>query len=174
VLGSWPALLLFLAVLASSASSLQATFLPPARTLLAMGSYQAIPSRFAHVHPRFKIPSYATLVCGIGTAVFYSIMTLLSQSVLEDTILTLGIMICFYYGLTAFAAVWFFRHQLFTSAFNATFTFAFPPAGRPHAGRGVRDLGDRQLRPCQRKRRCGRRSRAGVHSRRRPARWASS
>ena len=129
VLGSWPALLLFLAVLASSASSLQATFLPPARTLLAMGSYQAIPSRFARVHPRFKIPSYATLVCGIGTAVFYSIMTLLSQSVLEDTILTLGIMICFYYGLTAFAAVWFFRHQLFTSAFNATFKFAFPLLG---------------------------------------------
>ena len=34
----------------------ETTFLPPARTLLAMGEYQAIPTRFAHVHPRFQIP----------------------------------------------------------------------------------------------------------------------
>ena len=71
VLGRWAALLLFLAVLASSAASLQTTFLPPARTLLAMGSYRAIPAKFAEVHPRFLIPSFATLACGIGTAVFY-------------------------------------------------------------------------------------------------------
>ncbi|MDN5857999.1 MAG: APC family permease [Pseudonocardia sp.] len=129
VLGAWPALLLFLAVLASSASSLQATFLPPARTLLAMGTYRAIPARFASVHPRFQIPSFATLACGIGTAVFYTVMTLLSQEVLADTILTLGIMICFYYGLTAFACVWYFRREASASAFNATFKFAFPLLG---------------------------------------------
>ena len=36
-------------------------------------------------------------------------MTLVSEDVLVDTILSLGLMICFYYGLTAFAAVWYFR-----------------------------------------------------------------
>ena len=30
---------------------------------------------------------------------------------LVDTILSLGLMICFYYGLTAFAATWYFRHE---------------------------------------------------------------
>ena len=40
-------------------------------------------------------------------------MTILSESVLTDTILSLGIMICFYYGLVAFGCVWFFRHTLF-------------------------------------------------------------
>jgi len=129
VMGAWLSLLLFLAVVVSSLSSLQSTFLPPARTLLAMGEYKAVPARFAEVHPRFKIPSYATLVCGIGTAVFYTVMTLLSERVLSDTILTLGIMICFYYGLTAFACVWYFRHELFTSAFNIVFKFAFPLLG---------------------------------------------
>ena len=40
-------------------------------------------------------------------------LTFLSESVLTDTIYSLGIMICFYYGLTAFGCVWFFRHTLF-------------------------------------------------------------
>ena len=30
---------------------------------------------------------------------------------LVDTILSLGLMICFYYGLTAFAATWYFRKE---------------------------------------------------------------
>jgi len=129
VLGRWAALLLFLAVLASSAASLQTTFLPPARTLLAMGSYRAIPAKFAEVHPRFLIPSFATLTCGIGTAVFYTVLTLLSEEVLSDTILTLGIMICFYYGLTAFACLWYFRRELFDSTFNIVFKLVCPLLG---------------------------------------------
>jgi hypothetical protein len=35
-----------------------------------------------------------------------------SENVLVDTILSLGLMICFYYGLTAFAATWYFRKEL--------------------------------------------------------------
>jgi amino acid transporter len=112
VLGGTLGLLLFLAVLASSASSLQTTFIPAARTMLAMGVYKALPDRLAKIHPVHRIPSYATLVSGIGTAVFYTLMTLVSENVLVDTILSLGLMICFYYGLTAFAAVWYFRREL--------------------------------------------------------------
>jgi amino acid transporter len=112
VLGSSLGLVLFLAVLASSASSLQTTFIPAARTMLAMGVYKALPPALARIHPQFRIPSYATLVSGIGTAIFYALMTLVSENVLVDTILSLGLMICFYYGLTAFAATWYFRREL--------------------------------------------------------------
>ena len=63
VLGGTLGLLLFLAVLASSASSLQTTFIPGARTILAMSVYKALPDRFAQIHPTHRIPSYATLVC---------------------------------------------------------------------------------------------------------------
>ena len=56
-------------------------------------------------------------------------MTLLSEEVLSDTILTLGIMICFYYGLTAFACVWYFRRELFASTSNIVFKFLFPLVG---------------------------------------------
>jgi amino acid transporter len=112
VLGGTLGLLLFLAVLASSASSLQTTFIPAARTMLAMGVYEALPRTLAKIHPQHRIPSYATLVSGIGTAVFYGVMTIASENVLVDTILSLGLMICFYYGLTAFAAAWYFRKEL--------------------------------------------------------------
>jgi amino acid transporter len=112
VLGGALSLLLFLAVLASSASSLQTTFIPAARTILAMSVYKALPERLSSIHPTHRIPSYATLVSGIGTAIFYALMTLVSEDVLVDTILSLGLMICFYYGLTAFAAAWYFRREL--------------------------------------------------------------
>ncbi|MGN6220195.1 MAG: amino acid transporter, partial [Microbacterium sp.] len=49
--------------------------------------------------------------------------------VLTDTILSLGMMICFYYGLTAFACVWYFRKQWFDSARSFFFTFLFPLVG---------------------------------------------
>jgi amino acid transporter len=114
VMGGSLAILLFLAVLASSASSLQTTFIPAARTILAMSVYKALPDRLSQIHPTHKIPSYATLVSGIGTAIFYVVLTLVSEDVLVDTILSLGLMICFYYGLTAFAAAWYFRKELTT------------------------------------------------------------
>ncbi|MGY1672638.1 APC family permease [Geodermatophilus sp. SYSU D00710] len=112
VLGPGLAFLLFLAVVASSASSLQTTFLPPTRTLLAMATYGALPKGLADVHPRYRGPSTATLVAGAGTALFYVGMTLISENVLIDTIYALGLMICFYYGITAYACVWYFRHEL--------------------------------------------------------------
>ena len=116
VLGGTFGLLLFLAVLASSASSLQTTFIPAARTMLAMSVYKALPKSLSRIHPVHGIPSYATLVSGVGTAIFYTVMSLVSEDVLVDTILSLGLMICFYYGLTAFAATWYFRHEIMRDA----------------------------------------------------------
>lgn len=129
ILGMPLALGLYLAVLASSAASLITTFLPTTRTLLAMAAYGAMPKRFAHIHPRFKSPSTATIAAGAAAAVFYTVMTILSERVLTDTILSLGIMICFYYGLVAFGCIWFFRRTLFANAFNVIFKFAFPLLG---------------------------------------------
>jgi amino acid transporter len=129
VLGTWGGLLLFLAVLASAMASLQTTFLPAARAMLAMGAYGAFPKKLAEVHPRYLVPAYATATAGVITGVFYTVVSLLSESTLLDTIAALGIMICWYYGITAFACVWYFRRELFTSAHNAVFKFLFPLLG---------------------------------------------
>ncbi|OHT93736.1 amino acid transporter [Mycobacterium syngnathidarum] len=129
VLGTWAGPLLFLAILASSVASLQTTFLPAARAMLAMGAYRAFPSRFAEVSPRYLVPSFATITAGVVTGVFYTVVSLLSESALLDTIAALGIMICWYYGITAFACVWYFRRELFASVHNVVFKFLFPLLG---------------------------------------------
>ena len=123
------AILVSIAVLSSSAASLQSTFVSPARTLLAMGHYGALPSKFAKVSPRFLTPGYATIVSAVVASAFYAIMRFISEDVLWDTITALGMMICFYYGITAFAAVWYFRKQFFASARNFFFQLLFPLVG---------------------------------------------
>ncbi len=120
------ALVMSIAVLSSSASSLQSTFVSPARTLLAMGHYGALPQKFSKVSPRFFTPGYATVVSAIVAAVFYTVMRFISEDVLWDTIQTLGVLICFYYGLTAFACVWYFRKTWFRSGRNLFFRLIAP------------------------------------------------
>ncbi len=123
------AVLVSLAVLTSSASSLQSTFVSPARTLLAMGHYGALPEQFAKVSPRFFTPGYATIVSAVVASVFYAVMRFVSENVLWDTITALGMMICFYYGITAFACVWFFRKHWWRSVREFFFTLLFPLVG---------------------------------------------
>ncbi|WP_341941452.1 APC family permease [Microbacterium sp. LWH10-1.2] len=123
------AFLLSLAVLTSSASSLQSTFISPARTLLAMGHYGAVPQRFAGVNPRFFTPGFATIASAIVAGGFYAVMRFLSEDALWDTILALGMMICFYYGITALSCVWYFRHQWFDSGKDFFFKLASPLVG---------------------------------------------
>ncbi|MFZ3569883.1 APC family permease [Streptomyces sp. BH097] len=129
VMGPGLGILLFLAVLASAAASLQTTFIPVARTVLAMSTYEALPASYARVHPKFRTPGRATVTAGVATGVFYTVMTLVSEHVLVDTIYALGLMICFYYALTAFACAWYFKAELRDSARDFTFKGLFPLLG---------------------------------------------
>ncbi|MEU6755192.1 APC family permease [Streptomyces sp. NPDC046685] len=129
VMGPMLGVLLFVAVLASAAASLQTTFIPVARTVLAMSTYEALPPAYAEVHPKFKTPGRATVMAGVATGVFYTVMTLVSENVLTDTIFALGLMICFYYSLTAFACVWYFRGELRRSGRDLLFKGVLPALG---------------------------------------------
>jgi amino acid transporter len=129
VMGPALGILLFVAVLASATASLQTTFIPVARTVLAMSAYEALPASYSRVHPRFKSPGRATVMAGVATGVFYTVMTLVSEHVLVDTIYALGLMICFYYALTSFACAWYFRRDLTRSLRDAFFKGIFPVLG---------------------------------------------
>ncbi|MEE6179303.1 APC family permease [Mycobacterium sp. 050134] len=129
VLGGWGSELLFLAILASAVASVQTTILPAARCMLAMGASEAFPKSFARISPRFQVPIVSTLAAGLITSAFYVIVRLLSERVLLDTVAALGILVCWYYGITAFACVWYFRKVLFYSIRNALFKFLFPLLG---------------------------------------------
>ena len=70
VAGTIAASLLLLTVSVSALSSTQTTILPTARGTLSMAVYEAIPKRFARVHPRYMTPAFGTLVMG-GAAMFF-------------------------------------------------------------------------------------------------------
>ena len=123
------ALLMTVAVMFSSAASLQSTMVSPSRTLLAMGHYGALPKSYASVSPRFKSPSVATIASAVAAIAFYIVLRLLSENALWDTIAALGLMVCFYYGVTGLACVWYFRRSLFASTRNVFFRFLFPLLG---------------------------------------------
>ena len=122
-------LVLFLAVLASSAASLITTFLPTSRTMLAMGAYRRFPQRFADGPPRAPDAAFAMVVAGVGAGLFYTVLTFVSESVLTDTIYSLGIMICFYYGLTAFALHLVLPQRAVPRLLSIVFKFLFPLLG---------------------------------------------
>jgi amino acid transporter len=112
VLGSTAGKLLILCVLTSTAASTQTTIMPTARAVLAMAAHRALPARLAKISPRYLTPTTATLAMGAVSAVFYVLLTLVSRNVLADSAAATGLLIAFYYGLTGFACVWFFRHDL--------------------------------------------------------------
>src|SRR6185369_15563424 len=129
VAGSIVASLLLLTVSISGLSSTQTTILPTARGTLSMAVYEAIPKRFARVHPRYMTPAFGTIVMGCAALFFYLVLTFLSENALADSVASLGLAVAFYYGITAFACVWYFRRSLFSSARNFFFRGAFPLLG---------------------------------------------
>jgi len=129
VIGHILMLLLAASILTSASASTQTTILPTARTSLSMAVYKAIPERFARIHPKYLTPTWSTIGMGVISAAFYLIFTLISTNLLSALIGSIGLMIAFYYGLTGFACVWFYRRTLFASAKNFLLRGLFPFLG---------------------------------------------
>ena len=113
-LGGFLSHLLLLMVLSSAPPTTQTTILPTARTTLSMAVYKAIPSAFGKIHKRYLTPTVSTLAMGGVSIVLYVVMNSLSSgnSVIVDSVSSLGVMIAFYYGLTGFSCTWYYRKSL--------------------------------------------------------------
>ncbi len=111
VLGTGFDKILIIAVLTSAAASTQTTILPTARTTLSMAAYQALPASFSKIHPRYFTPTTSTIAMGAVSIVFYVTMAAISDNILADSALAVGLLIAFYYGLTGFASAWYFRNE---------------------------------------------------------------
>ncbi|HEV3267185.1 MAG TPA: APC family permease [Acidimicrobiales bacterium] len=111
--------LLLLMVLSSAAASTQTTILPTARTALSMSVHKAIPQVFSKMHKRFLTPTVSTVTFGAVSIALYAVMNFLSAgNVISDSVSALGVMIAFYYGLTGFSCVWYYRKNLTASVHN--------------------------------------------------------
>jgi amino acid transporter len=111
VLGGTADHLLVFSVLTSAMAG--AIFLPAggARTLLSMARAGAVPPAFARVHPRYRTPSFATIAFSVVGLAYYVIMTVVSNSVLTDSLSALALLVAGYYGLTGVASAVYFRRR---------------------------------------------------------------
>jgi amino acid transporter len=118
VLGSGLDKLLIVTVLTSASASTQTTILPTARTTLSMAHWKAVTTLLSRVHKRYLTPTVSTLGFGLLSIVITIVLLLLSESVLEDSITSIGFPICFYYGLTGVACAIYYRRELAGSVRN--------------------------------------------------------
>ena len=117
--GTFLSRLLLLMVLSSAAASTQTTILPTARTTLSMAVYKALPRAFARMHGQYLTPTVSTIVMGaISIALYIPLNYLSGGNVIADAVTAIGLYIAFYYGLTAFTCVWYYRRTLFSSPRN--------------------------------------------------------
>jgi amino acid transporter len=88
-------------------------FLPigGARTMLSMAREGALPKAFAAIHPRFRTPSTATIVFAAVSLVYFIVMTLISESILLDSLAALSLLVALYYALTGFSCAVYFRRR---------------------------------------------------------------
>jgi len=105
--------LLLLMVFSSAVASTQTTILPTARTVLSMSVYKAIPDAFGHMHKRYLTPTVATVAMGGISIVMYAAMNYMSGGyMILDAITSIGVWIAFYYGLTGWTCLWYYRKTL--------------------------------------------------------------
>jgi amino acid transporter len=129
-LGTFLSRLLILMVLTSASASTQTTILPTARTTLSMATYKAIPASFARIHPRYLTPTVSTIVMGvISIALYIPLNYFAGGNMIGDAVTAIGLYIAFYYGLTAFSCVWYYRKTLFSSARNLWMRGILPGLG---------------------------------------------
>jgi amino acid transporter len=122
-------ILLTISILTSASASTQTTILPTARTSLSMAVYKAIPEQFARIHPKFLTPTWSTIAMGLVSVAFYAVVTFVNNTLLTPLVDSIGLMIAFYYGLTGFACVWYYRKSFHTSFRNIIMRFVFPLLG---------------------------------------------
>ncbi len=116
--------LLIIAILTSAAASCQTTILPATRSMLSMGSHKAGPGIMARIDPRTLTPKWSTWAFGIFSCLWFVALALVSGSgmitadynIYWSSIAAVGLAIAFYYGITGFACVWYYRQYLLKSA----------------------------------------------------------
>jgi amino acid transporter len=149
--------LLIIAVLSSASASTQTTILPTARTTLSMGRAGAIPKQFGSIQPRFLSPGFSTMWMGVVSTIVFILLTVSSNNLIADAFTSLALTIAFYYGITGYACVVYYRRHIFESVRNffmlgvvplfggvfltAVLVYATVQYSKPHSGYAAPFLG---------------------------------
>jgi len=84
-----------------------------------MAAYRALPQQFAKINPRYLTPTVSPIVVGVVSIALYIPLNYISGgNPIGDAVTAIGLYIAFYYGLTAFSCVWYYRKTLTSSTRN--------------------------------------------------------
>jgi amino acid transporter len=116
------------AVILSSIATLETTMLQFSRTLFAMGRDGAMPRGFGVVDARTRTPVRAMFVLiGTGLALLWSSSLMPTiNSIIQDGVRAVGILVAYYYGLAGLVAFWVFRNSWRDSATRWIVAALFP------------------------------------------------
>ena len=128
-IGTSGALIAALVVGLSAFSATMSTVMPTARGLLSMATYKALPNRFAAVSEVTSTPKFATWVIGLTSLVLYCALDLVSDSVVQDSVYSVGIAIMTYYSVVAISSVVYFWRSAFRSWRTAMGQVILPAIG---------------------------------------------
>jgi amino acid transporter len=115
--GSWAGYVMLIAVLSSTVATTQTTLLPAARITLSMSRDKVFPSVFGSIQGKLKTPAVGTLILGF-IALFGILLASQVASIdtlLNNLILSIGVLIAFYYGATGVTCAWAYRKVAFQS-----------------------------------------------------------
>jgi amino acid transporter len=125
--------LLIIAILTSAAASCQTTILPATRSMLSMGSHRAGPSVLSRIDPRRLTPAWSTWFFGAVSVGWFIVLVAISENTDTDaygaSIAAVGLAIAFYYGLTGYACVWYYRRHLTKSLKHLVLIGVLPLVG---------------------------------------------
>lgn len=107
----------YLAVLStilSTIGTIETQILQFSRSMFAMARDEMLHPRYAKVHPEWQTPWAATiLIWFLGSVLLFSSTYMPTvKSIVESSILAIGLQICFYMSITGFACVWHYRGKL--------------------------------------------------------------
>jgi amino acid transporter len=129
VLGSVLAKVIQFAICVSAVSALLTCVISSPRTTLSMGAHGALPNAFTRIHPTFRTPAFGTVFFGVAAALLLAVLAAVSSNFLGDAILSIGLLIAFYYGVTGLACVWYFRRHLTKSVRDLFLKGILPATG---------------------------------------------
>ena len=109
IIGSKGALVAALIIATSAFSATISTIMPAARVALAMATYQAIPRKFSSINATTQTPKFATWTIGLMTLIIYITLSLISESIVKDSIHSVSIAVCTYYTVAALSCVVYFH-----------------------------------------------------------------
>jgi len=113
--GSWAGYVMIIAVISSTVATTQTTLLPAARITLSMARDQVFPKVFGTIQGKLKTPAVGTLIlafiCLFGILLTSQVTSI--QTVFNNLILNIGVLIAFYYGITGLSCAWAYRRVAF-------------------------------------------------------------